>query len=150
MIFKMVHVLKGNLIWHYLKVVNNINYHSIIIVLTGENSMVDRYAIQYLEAFVNRRSADKVFIWTKDGMLVERLKKKYTFQIKKLNASEKMLKAVFDYYCYDNFFANLVFTYINAPEDNQIGKLLLKSDVNEEDIVCLGLYNLRMVPTGTK
>ena len=146
MISEALHVIKGNFIWHYIKAVQKIDYRSIVLVLTGENKAVDRYAVCHLQSFVRRRSADKVFIWTEEEQLLNAARKNCQFPIVKLNASEKMMQLIFDYYCYDKFFSNLVFTYIDKPKDNMIGKLFSVSDVNEEELVCLGLYNLRMVP----
>ena len=146
MISEALHVIKGNLIWHYIKAAHKIDYRSIVLVLTGENKAVDQYAVRYLPVFADRRSADKVFIWTEDEHLLNMAGKNCQFPIVKLEASAKMMQLIFDYYCYDKFFSNLVFTYINKPKDNMIGKLFSISDVNEEELVCLGLYNLRMIP----
>lgn len=150
MISEALHVIKGNLIWHYIKAVQKIDYRSIVLVLTGANKVVDQYAVCHLQSFVSRRSAEKVFIWTEDERLLNVARKNCQFPIVKLNASVKMMQLIFDYYCYDKFFSNFVFTYIDKPKDNMMGKLLSKSNVNEEELVCLGLYNLRMVPVENK
>ena len=146
MISEALHIIKGNLIWHYIKAVQKIDYRSIVLVLTGENKVVDQYAVRHLQSFASRRSAEKVFIWTEDEQLLNVARKNCQIPIVKLNASAKIMQLIFDYYCYDKFFSNFIFTYINKPKDNMIGKLFSISDVNEEELVCLGLYNLRMIP----
>ena len=40
----------------------------------------------------------------------------------------------------------IVFTYTTSPKDNQLGRVLKETQVNEEEAVCLGLYQLRKVP----
>lgn len=150
MIPEMLHVIKGNFIWHYIKAVHGIGMQSIVLVLTGENKMVDEHAIRHLQTFVARRSADKVYVWTEREELINKAEQSCELPVRRLNASAKKMQLLFDYYCYDKFFPNLIFTYTNRPRDNQIGRLLSISDVNEEEIVCLGLYNLRMVPQEVK
>ena len=150
MIPEMLHVIRGNFIWHYIKAVHGISKQSIVLVLTGENRMVDEYAIHHLQTFAARRSADKVFVWTREEELIKKAVETCECPVRRLNMSDMKLQILFDYYCFDKFFPNLVFTYTNRPRDNQIGRLLSISDVNEEEIVCLGLYNLRMVPQKEK
>lgn len=145
-----MHVLRGNLIWHYIKATHGISRQSIVLILTGENKMVDEYAIRHLQTFAARRSADKIYVWTEKEELIKKAEQNCKLPVRRLGVSAKGMQLLFDYYSFDKFFTNLIFTYINRPRDNQIGKLFSISDVNEEELVCLGLYNLRMVPQETK
>lgn len=150
MISEMLHVIRGNFIWHHIKAVHGIGKQSVVLVLTGENRMVDEYAIRHLQTFAARRSADKVYVWAEREELIKKAEQSCELPVRRLKASAKRMQLLFDYYCFDKFFPNLIFTYINRPGDNRIGRLLYISDVNEEEIVCLGLYNLRMVPQEIK
>ena len=150
MIPEMLHVIRGNFIWHYIKAVHGIGRQSIVLVLTGENRTVDEYAIRHLQTFAARRSADKVFVWTVEEELYIKAVETCECPVRRLHVSADRIQILFDYYCFDKFFPNLIFTYTNRPRDNRIGRLLSISDVNEEEIVCLGLYNLRMVPQEMK
>ncbi|NBH20534.1 hypothetical protein D3Z55_24965 [Clostridiaceae bacterium] len=53
---------------------------------------------------------------------------------------------MYDYYSFHKFSDKVVFTYTDLPGDNQLGRALRETKVNEEDAVCLGLYHLRRVP----
>lgn len=145
-----LHVLKGNFLWHYLKARHGIGERSALLILTGENEKVDSYAVQYLQAYVQRCKADRVYVWTGQGGLFEKARKACSIPVRRFHMTEKQLRLLFDYYCFYRFFPNPVFTYINQPKDNQLGKLLLRGGADEEDIVCLGLYNLRIVPGKNK
>ena len=57
-----------------------------------------------------------------------------------------ILKALYDYYSFDKFFDNIVFTYKTFPKYNLLGKVLNETSINEQDAVCLALYHLREVP----
>lgn len=146
MLSEALHVIKGNLLWHYIKVIHKMDKHSIVLILAGENKAVDKNAVRYLPVFAGRRYANKVFIWTEDEQLLKEAKKNCQIPVEKLKISARRMRLLFEYYCFDRFYFNLIFTYINQPKDNMIGKLFSKSDINEEEIVCLGLYNLRRVP----
>ena len=145
-----LHVLKGNFLWHYLKARHGIGERSALLILTGENENVDSYAVQYLQAYVQRCKADRVYIWTKKSSLFEEAQRTCRIPVRRFHMTENQLQLLFDYYCFYRFFPNSVFTYINQPKDNQLGKLLLLRGADEEDIVCLGFYNLRIVPGKNK
>ena len=60
--------------------------------------------------------------------------------------SKADMEKLYDYYSFMKFFDNIVFTYVDKPEDNLLGTYLEKTDVNEEDAACLALFHLRSVP----
>ena len=41
---------------------------------------------------------------------------------------------------------NVVFTFVKTNKDNLLEHFINKTDINEEDVVCLALYNLREIP----
>lgn len=61
--------------------------------------------------------------------------------------SKKRLELLYDYYCFEKFFDNIVFTYTAKPAENMLGRVLTETDVNETDAVFLALYHLRNVPS---
>ena len=117
-------------------------------VLTGENHLLDRYSIEYLDLFAKRKSADNALVvWSDieslEGSDLTRLKLK---RIKAVYLSDRKVKLLYDYYSFDKFFDNIVFTYTSMPEENLLGRILAETEVNEKDAVCLALYHLRYVP----
>ena len=141
-------VIVGWIYWHIFCLKNQITYRSVVLVLTGENHLLDRYSIEYLDLFAKRKSADNALVvWSDkeslEGSDLTRLKLK---RIKAVYLSDRKVKLLYDYYSFDKFFDNIVFTYTSMPEENLLGRILAETEVNEKDAVCLALYHLRYVP----
>lgn len=138
-------VLKGSLFWNLFKLLNNVTYKVVVLVLTGENKKLDLYAVKYLEKFMARKGAKKAFIISVafEPQIIEFVGENKNIFMKKMNSNK--IKLLYDYYSFDVFFENIVFTYVSSPEENLLDRVLKETDVNEEDAVCLALYHLRCV-----
>lgn len=143
---RVLHILHGWLYWHVFSVRHGISYKKVILVLTDENRDLDKEAVRYLKLFAERKSAEKsIIIWTKQST------KKWLgeIQLKKnriIYLPNHKIELLYDYYCYQKFFDNIVFTYTSKPIENLLGKILEETNVSEKDAVCLALYHLRYVP----
>lgn len=142
-------VLYGAVIWQILRIRLGMNKRKVILVLTGENQVLDKYALLHLKDFMNRNYADGAVIISSDKeMQKEMAKVKRTgfhVPVKWYECREGWLEKLYHYYSFYNFSDKIVFTYTSGPKDNQLGKLLSETDVKEEEAVCLGLYRLRAV-----
>lgn len=148
-----LHILHGVFLWRMLRLKLRINYKKVVLVLVNENSELDYYALAHLEDYMNRKFADEavVLYLDEEGIdhFAESVLAEYVSAEKKVRlckCSRRTVEAVYDYYSFHKFFDNLTFTFASHPKDNLLGKVLEKTQVNEEDAVCLGLYHLRTVP----
>jgi hypothetical protein len=141
-------ILYGWLYWRKIKIKYRIDYSKVVIVLSGENYELDRQVLVHLSDFVQRKHASSVIVLCK-----EEYQKEWTeilendMPVSVRTMSDEKMKLLYSYYCFEKFFDNIVFTYIDTPRDNQLGIYLRKTDVNEEDAACLALYHLRCVPS---
>lgn len=143
-----VRILYGWVYWHIFCLQNNITYKSVVLVLCGENHLLDKYSVKYLELFVKRKTADKaLIIWSEQA--TEEWLKQFILQLERTKIKympEKYVKFLYDFYSFDKFFDNIVFTYTSKPKENLLGRILEETGVDEKDAVCLALYHLRYVP----
>lgn len=127
-------------IWKNIVKKYNISNDSVVLILAGENLVIDEVAVNRLTQYKNKRFATKAFVI---------LPKNYDIEVngneKLIYLSKKKISKLYHLYCFVHYFDNLVFTFINTPKDNNLGQYLSKSDVTEEDIVCLALYRLGKV-----
>ncbi|MGN0385619.1 MAG: hypothetical protein ACI4EX_07020 [Lachnospiraceae bacterium] len=145
---RVIRILHGWFYWHIFCLLNGITKKSVILILCGENFTLDKYSVEYFDLFIKRKNADTALITWTDPMTKECLNRsnlqKDKVRIKYL--SEKHVKLLYDFYSFDKFFDNIVFTYTTTPEENLLGKVLKETEINERDAVCLALFHLRYVP----
>lgn len=144
---EIIDVLYGGLIWRIWKLRFRANEKMIILVLVNENIKIDSYALAHLEDFMNRKYANRAVVVfdckkTKQQIKIIPLPS----GVKVYHSSRKIIERVYQYYSFFKCSDKLVFTYTNHPKDNQLGKVLYKTHINEEEAVCLGLYRLRKIP----
>ena len=115
--------------------------------LSGENEILDQKALEYLPWYVELKKAVKAYI-----LVSCRLKGKkiygydYAFPFEVANITVGTMKKIYDYYCFAFNLDNIVFTFFRDCHDNMIYRLLRETDINEKEIVCLGIYNFRQIP----
>lgn len=139
-------ILRESFQWIRLCLIYKINYKKVVLVLTNENKILDYYAIAYLEYFVKRKYAEEAIILFHD----EESRKMingfvFSFKVKAVYYPLKKIRELYDYYSFEKFYDNIVFTYTTIPKYNLLGRVLEETSVNEQDAVCLALYHLRRV-----
>jgi hypothetical protein len=118
-----------------------------VLVLNHENETLDKKAVEYLDYFMDRKTAKKALILYSDPDTRAWLKKVKLSDHKVVKYMEKQrADLLYDYYSFDKFFDNIVFTWTSKPAENLLGRVLAETDVNETDAVCLALYHLRSIP----
>lgn len=148
MIKQVVQVMAGQLLWMNLKRQEHLDYKKMVLVLTGENEKVDLYALRYLDKAMNRKSADKALILSDKQKCIDMaLRCNYQHTVKTKLLSQKKIMLLFKWFSLDKFYKNLIFTYVRTPKDNLLDRFVRETDINEEEIVCLCLYNFREMPT---
>lgn len=139
-------ILRESFQWLRLCIIYKINYKKVVLVLTGENRILDYYAIAYLEYFVKRKYADEAVILFHDVETKKMIKDfHFPFEVKTVFYPLEKIEELYDYYSFEKFFDNIVFTYTTFPKYNLLGRVLNETAVNERDAVCLALYHLRTV-----
>lgn len=143
---RMIHILHGWLYWHVFSMIYSISDKNVILVLNNENTELDKAAVQYLELFSERKAAERaIIVWTEqstkkwlDELKIEKIRIMYL--------PVQKIELLYDYYCFEKFYDNIVFTYTSKPNENLLGRVLNETEIDEKDAVCLALYHLRYVP----
>lgn len=142
-----MNVLYGGLIWKIWKLRFRVDEKMVVLVLVNENTKIDGYALAHLEDFMNRKYANRavvIFNYKKTEQQIRTIP--LPSCVKLYRCSRNTIKAIYRYYSFYKCSDKLVFTYTNYPKDNQLGRILRDTLINEEEAVCLGLYRLRKVP----
>lgn len=148
MIKQSIDAIKGQLIWSNLMRKESLDDKKIVLVLTGENDRVDEYALKYLDDVIDRKYAEEALVIAADEKMTEKIDQyTYSHPVKTRILPPKKVGLIHKWYCLDKlFFRNLIFTYVRTNKDNLLERFLQETDVDEEDVVCLALYNLTRIP----
>ena len=116
----------------------------------GENpvTFINKYAgrirLLHLKDYMRRKVADRAVILASDRKIWKQAAAFAScFPVKAYLVKEQELLLLYDYYCFEEYFDNVVFTFVSRPKDNLLERVLRETDVDEEEAVCLGLYCLR-------
>ncbi len=138
---------KGNFIWKYLRVRYHIDATTVVLFLSEDNSKINEYAIKYLDDVMGRKGCKKAVIFTESEELAqlatERVSTKKAVRVAKLDVDTIM--CVYDWYRVIRFNRNVFFTFTDRTKDNLLGRFLRETDIDENDAVCLAIYNFRYV-----
>jgi len=143
---EILRVFLGWFYWKWLCIIHKISYKSVVLVLSNENINIDKYAIEYFDMYAKRKSVhEKKMIWVyKDPKTIAN---RMSFDdIELIKIKEEKLNLLYDYYCFDKFFDNIVFTYTSKPAENMLQRVLDETEVTEKEAVFLALFHLRQIP----
>lgn len=150
MLKQILHITYGYFVWLKYKLRFRMNEHKVLLVLTGDNKKIDYYALLHLGDYVKRKIADMALILVMDKEMLKLAKSMdFPFTAEVLQVKEKEILSFYDYFCFEEYMDNVVFTYTGRPKENLLWKLLEKTDIHEEEAVCLGYYCLRHVPVSS-
>lgn len=140
-------VLRGYAMWLRICGQYKINYHKVVLVLPEKNETLNDYALVHLEDWKERKGVEEAVLVTDQEAVIDRVKKMdFPFSVKVCNCKREEIEVLYSYYCFDKFFDNIAFLYLDKPKDNQLGSVLAETQINEEEAVCLGFYCLREIP----
>lgn len=144
---KIIRILLADLYWIFICIKENIDKRDVVLVLMGENKKVDELSLEYLDLFRKRRHARKAVVFVAQSE-TEKWKNKSgaSESIKIRGIKKKYILLLYERYCMNKFFKNLVFTSVNTTKENMIDRYLKESNITEEDVVCLAFYNFRGIP----
>lgn len=145
---RILRIWHGFFYWMAFRIKYHITYKSVVLVLVGDHLDLDRWAVRHLGNFMSRKYAVKgMIIWNtpENGEMLK--KERIPDQIKTKRLEKDKILLLYDYYSFDKFFDNIIFTFLDTPEENLLGRILRETEVNEEEAVCLALYHLRRVPS---
>ena len=138
--------LSGWIYWKKLIVKYQISYHKIVIVLSGESGVLDQQVLIHLKEFMDRKRAKEALIIYSEASNIGELQLPSNCRYQLIEVLNGDIDKLYKYYCFTRFFENIVFTHIDTPKDNMLGKYLRETEINEEDAACLALYHLRYIP----
>lgn len=140
-------ILKGYFEWFKLRIRYRINYQKVVLVLPEEDDELNYFALAHLENWLKRKSAKKAIILTNQNNVLEMAKAlAYSFPVQICICNDEEIEHLYNYYCFDKFFDNIVFIYKSRPLDNLLYRIIKETSINKEEAVCLGFYCLRRVP----
>lgn len=147
MVGEMISVLRGAAVWGLLQLRFHIDEKTVVLILTGDDRELDRYALIHLQDYMDRKYAEKAIIIYQDEEAHGQIElAELPGGAQTCGWSKRRVQILYGFYCFYLFSDKIVFTYMDRPADNLLGRLLRETVVGEEEAVCLGLYRLRKVP----
>lgn len=143
MVKELYHAFQGRMVWERLCRKYSVNSSCVTIVLVEDDAMWNACALRYLPAFMERKSAKRALVLVKDGIHIDMGKLENT-ALKRIKEWEA--ERLLSYYTLFRFSDNLVFFYMDCPQDNRSKFILKHTEVTMDELICLGLYHLREVP----
>lgn len=139
-------VLCGAAAWEMLRLRFRIGKKTVVLILTGENRELDRYALIHLQDYLDRKYEKKAVVIYQDKETYRQIESvSLPERARVYEWSRRRVEKLFSFYSFYCFSDRVVFTYTDRPADNLLGRLLRETVVGEEEAVCLGLYRLRKV-----
>lgn len=142
-------IIHGKALWDSISNEYEIDGSTVSLVLSGENKILDKYALELLPAFVERKKAQKavIFIAKESRLDLEWIgNNRYPFPACVVVEDIERLRLIYDYYCFAFNLDNMTFTFLNHCHYNLMGRILQETDITEEEAVSLGVYWLRELP----
>lgn len=148
MIKEICGVLLGSFFWNFFRLKDGLNYSKVVLVLTGENNEVDRYALMYLDDIIKRKKAKEAIVYVFDQETKEKLtrqiKSEYHVQVTRI--SKRIMGYIYRRYMMERFYKNIFWTFTDYTNNNLLGRFIRETDITAEDVVCLAIYNFRCIP----
>lgn len=143
-------VIMGSAMWNMLKLRDGLDSSKVVLILTGDNSEVDRYALVYLDDIIERKKADSAVVYLmKDSVsqtVCDELNSKYPVNVKILK--DYVAECIYRrYVLYKEFYKNIFWTFTDHTKNNLLGRFMRETSINAEDVVCLAIYNFRRIPS---
>lgn len=140
-------IIKGYIIWLQFRVKEHLDDKKFVLIVTEENEKVDQYALKYLDYVMERKYAKEALIVVSNPESAKKVSRyHYKHQIKIKIMPFQKIKLFYRWYCLDGRRKNVVFTFVKTNKDNLLERFINETDINEEDVICLALYNLRKIP----
>lgn len=136
--------ISGRILWCKLKILNRISYNKVVICLSNDSTELDKQVLKYLPEFMKRKQVNKAIVFS--DKTIDDANKCISINVEYKSITAIEMAKLYDYYCFNKFFDNIVFTYTDSPKDNLLGRFLRETEVTEEDAACLALYHLRTIP----
>lgn len=130
--------------WDVFRILNHISDEEGILVLSGENAKIDEISVARFGEYLKKKYLSKGVILVNrfERNMINHIKKNTALHIRIISLSPIRLKHFYKLHCVKPFVGNIAFTYINTPKDNKLGKYLEKSELDENELVCLALFRL--------
>lgn len=130
--------------WDIFKLSKHISNEDGILVLSGENTKIDEISIARFKEYLEKKYLSKGVVLASrlEQSRIDPIKKNIAPHIRIIYLSPNKLKHFYELHCVKPFAAHIAFTFINTPKDNKLGKYLEKSELDENDLVCLALFRL--------
>jgi len=147
MIKQIIGALAGKVIWDFIVFSKGIDDNAVVIFLPESDNRWNSLAIRYLPSFMERKKAEKAYVYTiKSNRLEVEKNVPSNREIKVFSIQYEAMTRMLDYYCLHLFSRNVVFFFKDKPSDNRSQFVIGKSPVTEVEYICQGLYKLRGVP----
>ena len=134
--------------WHQIRRKYNIDENTVVVALPEKHCDWNEIAIKYLPDYIKRKNADRAVVLVVDETIVDKRRTECNSDLVLYRLIEpECLKKLMKYYSLHRFFDKIVFFYLEYPKDNKSSFILNSTEVTMDELVCLGFYRLREVPS---
>lgn len=136
---------KGSIQWKGLRHKYRIGKDSVIVFLIEQDAEMNQYAFKYADDLMQLKHQNSMFMITPHTDVFVQIPDLNDAVIK-IKISSGQCECIKKYYQLVRFSESLYFISTVWPESNWAEHILGKHGVDKEDLVCLGIYALRILP----
>lgn len=134
----------GYLYWNLIKARYKIRAGDVVLFLVDRDREWNAFAYLHAEEFRQKKlGARLVFVSPYKDVL--RQMPGYLKKYRQICISSRQCESIKRYYQLVNFSDNVCFVSKDWPESNWLGRLLDRHGINQEDLICLGIYGMREI-----
>lgn len=136
---------KGSIQWKGLRRKYGIGKDGIIVFLIEQDDELNQYAFEYAGDLMQLKHQSSVFMITPHEDVFDQVPD-LDGSVIKIKISSGQCECIKKYYQLVRFSGSVYFISAVWPESNWAEHILGKHGVDKEDLVCLGIYALRILP----
>lgn len=148
MIKEICKVLAGKFYWEFYRHKLHLDTSKVVVLLSGENEEVDKYAMLYLDNIIERKRAKSAVVFVMDDTVMAEAKKclDSKYPVKLLKIRRNIIDSIYKLYMMDRFYPNFFWTFTDYTKSNLLGRFIREEGISAEEAVCLAIYNFRRIP----
>ncbi len=136
---------RGSAQWKSLRSRYDINKTDIVVFLVEQDEELNEYAFKYAGDLMQLKHQSRMFMITPYEDVLDRIPD-LNGSVIKVGISPGQCDGIKKYYQLVRFSGSAYFISATWPESNWAEHILGRHDVDKEDLVCLGIYALRILP----
>ncbi len=117
------------------------------LIMPHENDEYNDYALEYLDAFLDKKKSGSAYIVTGDKSVYEKVgKKSWSHKIDAMQATPKWISRIIKFYGLYEFSTKIKIISLSEPYDTGAENLIGVHGVTKKELLCYDIFGLDEIP----